>query len=325
MYFHRIVRRTVDPPVTRENTVARIENPPLADVVQRSPFEILRGVYTVGSMNPPKPCASGAKYALCWIYDYSAEQPVWIEVPGSLPLDLAPGCVRLFEFSPVFVEREQTVPYLVATPLEHQGCHRSPLELMNPHDAASPEDLKRLVSLVNDLQEPALAAFLETVFAEPDLLKAFCTIGANRRYHHTERGGLLRHSLEASEGVRNALRTDGETNGLEDEAAIVVALIHDLGRVRLADPAAYDVYGHHGPKAHEWVLLEMVRPSLETLKYTDSAAYSALWGTLHAYVARNRYQNPRVGLIQSMDGHSAQKDIQASRGAGHRLPTSWAA
>ena len=300
--------------------MAQIENPPLADVVQRSPFEILCGVYTVGFINPPKPCASGAEYALCWLYDYSAEQPVWIEAPGgALPIDLAPGCVRLFEFSPVFVDREQTVPYLVATPLEHQACHRSPLELMNPNHAASPEDLKRLVSLVSDLQEPALTGFLESVFAEPVLLRAFCTIGANRRYHHTERGGLLRHSLEVAEGVRNALRTGGETNSLEDEAAIVVALIHDLGRVRLADPAAYDVYGNHGPKAHEWVLPEMVRPSLETLKYTDSAAYSALWGTLHAYVTRNRYQNPRVGLIQSMDGRSAQKDIRATRDTPYRL------
>lgn len=36
-------------------------------------------------------------------------------------------------------------------------------------------------------------------------------------------------------------------------------------------------------------------------------------------MARNRYQNPRVGLIQSMDGHSAQKDIQASRGTPYRM------
>ena len=300
--------------------MARIENPPLADVLQRCPFEIVRGVYTVGFINPRKPCASGAEYALCNLYDFSGEQLVWIEMPDTVTTDIVPGCVRYFEFSPVFVDREQTVPYLVATPLEHQACHRSPLELTNPYDAENPDDLKRLLRLVDSLHEPGLTFFLEDVFSEPDLLKAFCAIGANRGYHHAGRGGLLRHSLEVAEGVQSALRTNGETIVLEDEAAIVVALLHDLGRVRLAEPAADNVYGSHGPKAHEWVLPEMVRPSLEALKYVDSMAYSVLWGTLHAYVARNRYQNPRVGLIQSMDGHSAQKDIQATRGTPYRLP-----
>lgn len=84
------------------------------------------------------------------------------------------------------------------------------------------------MSLVNDLQKSALTALLEAVFAEPALLKAFFAIGANRRCHHTERSDLLRHSLEVAEGVRGALRTDGQTNGLEGEAAIVVALIRDL-------------------------------------------------------------------------------------------------
>jgi len=216
--------------------VAQIENPPLADVVQRSPFEILRGVYTVGFINPPKPCASGAEYALCNLYDYSGEQPVWIETPGTVTNDLAPGCVRCFEFSPVFVDREQAVPHLVATPLEHEVCARSALELMHPREAAIPEDLIRLVHLVHSLQDPGLVWFLEALLADAGLRTAFCTIGANPRHHHSDWGGLLRHSLEVAEAVQRALAIHPGHRLQEDEAAVVVALIHDLGRILLANP-----------------------------------------------------------------------------------------
>ncbi len=303
--------------------MARIENPPLADVPKRSLREILRGVYTLASMNPPKRCASGAEYTLCHLFDYSAEQPVWIEVQDRVPLDLAPGCVMAFEFSPVFVDRDQTVPHLVATPLEHEACYRSPLELMDPHETAQPEDLKRLVRLVNSLEEVALISFLEALFSDFELLKNFCTIGANRHYHHTQQGGLLRHSLEVAEGVQSALRTSWGTDVLEDEAAIVVALLHDLGRVLFAEPTANDLYRTQGPKAHEWVLFEMLRPSLETIKYLNPVSYSALWATIHAYISRSQYQNPRVGLIQSMDGHSAQKKIKATHGRQYGAPGGW--
>jgi len=317
----RIDYRTVDPPVTRENTVARIENPPLTDVVQRSPHEILRGVYTVGSLNSPKPCASGAEYVLCCLYDYSAEQPVWIEVSGTR--DLEPGSVRCFEFSPVFVDREQAVPHLVATPLEHEMRARSALELMHPREAAIPEDLIRLVHLVHSLQEPGLVWFLEALLADAGLRTAFCTIGANPYHHHSDGGGLLRHSLEVAEPLQSALTVHPSDNVLEDEAAVVVALIHDLGRIRLAEPSAYELYGFHGPSVHEWLLPELVRPVLATLKHFDTVAYSALWGTLHAYIHRSRYQNPRVALIQGLDGHSARKDFRGARSRRYRAPDNW--
>ena len=301
--------------------MARIENPPLTDVVQRSPHEILRGVYTVGSLNSPKPCASGAEYVLCCLYDYSAEQPVWIEESGTR--DLEPDSVRCFEFSPVFVDREQAVPHLVATPLEHEVCARSALELMHPREAAIPEDLKRLVHLVHSLQDPGLVWFLEALFADASLRTAFCTIGANPRHHHCDWGGLLRHSLEVAEAVQRALAIHPGHRLQEDEAAVVVALIHDLGRILLANPKIYELYGSHGPGVHEWLLPELVRPVLATLKHLDADAYSTLWGMLHAYIHRARYQNPRVALIQGLDGHSARKDFRGARSRRYRAPDNW--
>jgi len=90
------------------------------------------------------------------------------------------------------------------------------------HDA-----FDRLLALVRGLTISPLRNFVSLVLEQPRISAGFLTARASWRHHHREAGGLLLHSVEVAEFVRDA----PHTSTLEQELAIVCALLHDIGKV----------------------------------------------------------------------------------------------
>lgn len=192
----------------------------------------------------------------------------------------------------------------VLRPTRETDNPRSSIELLPGHVAPNVEDLERLVDLANAMRTPAYRAFLENVFRDQPFTQPFVTLPASKSCHHTDAGGLLAHSLEVAEALKAATRELPNTPELFAEAAVVVALLHDAGKVLLRGPD-----GHRYPCRHHDhdKLLELALSApLTRLKETHKDAAAALWGTIKAYQTGDTYNMPLAGVIRGLDGASAQ-------------------
>ncbi len=181
---------------------------------------------------------------------------------------------------------------------------RSPIELLPAHVAPNVDDLQRLVDLADALRTPAYREFLENVFRDQRLTRLFVTLPASKSCHHSEAGGLLAHSLEIAEALKAATRELPDTPVIFAEAAIVVALLHDVGKVLLRGPGGHRYPCQH--HAHDELLELALMGPLARLKQTDQDALGVLWGTIKAYQSGDTYNMPLAGVIRGLDGTSAQ-------------------
>lgn len=192
----------------------------------------------------------------------------------------------------------------VLRPTRETDTPRSSIELLPGHVAPNVEDLERLVDLASALRTPAYRAFLENVFCDQSFTRLFVTLPASKSCHHTDAGGLLAHSLEVAEALKAATRELPNTPELFAEAAVVVALLHDAGKVLLRGPAGHRYPCRHHDHDH---LLELALSGpLTRLKQTNQNATGVLWGTIKAYQSGDTYNMPLAGVIRGLDGTSAQ-------------------
>lgn len=91
------------------------------------------------------------------------------------------------------------------------------------------EKLKEIVKERKE-QFDELIAFMENE-------TAWLTSPASTKYHLCEEGGLLKHSINVAETmlkIKNAIAPD-----ISDESCVIVALLHDLGKVGMPGRPQY--------------------------------------------------------------------------------------
>lgn len=133
-----------------------------------------------------------------------------------------------------------------------------------------PSDLDKLVNLRHTIQSPALGQFVDTLFADDDIVIPFLQVPASSKYHHHDVGGLLAHSIEVAEITANQAYESKD----EREIAMVTALFHDIGKVRTlgANLATTNLGKMVG---HDHLTLEICAAALKELDKTwPEASYT---------------------------------------------------
>jgi 3'-5' exoribonuclease len=259
---------------------------------------------------------NGELYGAANMYDFTGSVRVYAFAEhwgGKLPQPPTESFLAIqFEFDRHF----NMVP--VALPMKSETMPaRSSLELLPAHHAPRPDDLPRLVALGEGLSCEAYRDFLACVFSDPDFARAFLTLPAGHRCHHTEPGGLLRHSLEVAEGIQGLKL---QMHPLKRDAGILLGLFHDVGKLLLSQDQARKLPCRFSD--HEDLIEVVLDNSLSMLRCLDPDAYWALWQVVHAYQTKSHYEAPLAKMVAALDGVSAQQDAE-TRGRGRSSACSY--
>lgn len=135
----------------------------------------------------------------------------------------------------------------------------------------SRQNAQKLIEIRQGLKSLALGRFIEQLFADNDIAKAFLQLPASTQHHHNEIGGLLAHSVEVAE-IMSGLSYDSPG---ERQIAIVAGLLHDIGKVRtLKSNLTPTQTGKM--VSHDHLTLEVCAEALKALDKTWSAAADTL-------------------------------------------------
>ena len=118
----------------------------------------------------------------------------------------------------------------------------------------------RLSEIIDNLEIPAIRAFVGAVMNDDKLFLPFLQVPASGRHHHSEPTGLLRHSVECATMVAKML----ELHGHERDLAIVAALLHDIGKIKCFDSSGKRTVSGY-VLDHDTLTLELLAPHLAGL------------------------------------------------------------
>lgn len=119
-----------------------------------------------------------------------------------------------------------------------------------------------------------LRKFLARVLLDPEISQTFVTCRASGKYHHSERGGLLQHSLENLDLVTTMIERTIPGDRISVGIGRLGYLLHDIGKIRTVGttqrpPLSWTV-------RHETHNLLVLAPHLEWLRGADPEVYAAL-------------------------------------------------
>ncbi len=217
------------------------------------------------------------------------------------------------------IETDRGQRHIVAYPeVGAAPPRRGPLELLPMHHAPDPENLQRLVHVVESLSVAPYRECVSEAFSNQDFAIRYITLPASKRCHHAETGGLLAHSVELAEAVRAAGQAM-ELPTLQLEAGILLALMHDVGKVILASEIADQV----PTRSHEELIEYALQEPLLSLKRVDPDAYHALWSLIVAYRNGDSYSAPMATVVRGLDGCSAQSNATVQQPPRHSAHRYW--
>ena len=135
----------------------------------------------------------------------------------------------------------------------------------------NPNWLERIIIIRQNILSPALGQFVDKVFDDKNIAKAFLQLPASTQYHHNEIGGLLAHSVEVAEVMSSLTYINHD----ERHIATVAGLLHDIGKVRTLDN---DIATTQLGKmvGHDHLTLEVCAEALKTLDKTWPDAANTL-------------------------------------------------
>lgn len=135
---------------------------------------------------------------------------------------------------------------------------------MLPYRAAIyPKDVFKLISFVEMIENQDLKQFVTDVLLQPNVTLPYLRNPASSNHHHSYNGGLLKHSIDVVE-----LALEKATNGIEKDILIVVALLHNIGKVETLNE--YMCLTDTGKMIeHDDLTLEICAESLATLNQKD--------------------------------------------------------
>ena len=175
------------------------------------------------------------------------------------------------------------------------------LELLPNSACPAPDALLRLVqTLTAEIEHPPLRRFLDHAFADQQMSLPFIQASASANCHHTEPGGLLRHTVDMVEMLAFTLKDYPDP--LQRQCAIVVGLFHDLGKLakHIIGPTPFQNHQHSELNIMllEAALMELRHHCPESWKLLRYM-FSALNGRIQTEMV------PAATLVHMLDRHSA--------------------
>lgn len=171
-----------------------------------------------------------------------------------------------------------------------------------------PDLLSVLQRVMETLSYTPLIQFTEDFFNCDELVRPFVRIPGSVDCHHAQAAGLLAHSLDCARRVWGFLATD---DPVEREAAVVAALLHDIGKIR-----TLTAEGRYQRSAmlmdHRAFTLEIMSPFLVSLDRTDpdmSDLLRYVWSWSHTENRRDPLASIAIA-VQAADVYSAKKDAE---------------
>lgn len=98
------------------------------------------------------------------------------------------------------ISKEVAIDIYEILPVEKEVDN--PISFMPLPAGVNKTNLQELIETIDELSSPSLKAFLYNVFSDETITKQFITGKASAEHHHSEYGGLLRHSLEVVRFVK---------------------------------------------------------------------------------------------------------------------------
>ncbi|MGE3550272.1 MAG: HD domain-containing protein [Geobacter sp.] len=133
-----------------------------------------------------------------------------------------------------------------------------------------PDQLNALRELVSSVANEPLRHFLNSVFSDDSFSMSFVRLPASRKHHHSEAGGLLKHSLECAAMVRHFSEFSQDMLDL----AVVAALLHDAGKVLTLHNTRF--VPERALINHDALTLEVLAPHLKLLASLNNDVATAL-------------------------------------------------
>ena len=147
-----------------------------------------------------------------------------------------------------------------------------PAELANLEDflpmarSALPAMEREFDELLASVGEPQLSNLLKAIFDDERTYHAFARAPAAKFNHHACVGGLLEHTLAV---VRIVLAACDLYPDLHRDLAVVVALLHDVGKIHAYDPISFDMTAAGSLWTHLYMSASIVERAIESLPEFD--------------------------------------------------------
>jgi hypothetical protein len=171
----------------------------------------------------------------------------------------------------------------------------NPLLLYPLADGADSSDVSELISIMESISSKSLRLFLYEVFADQKLTNVYLTGKGSDCNHHSELSGLLRHSLE----VANFVRQSKQIKYYEQEVAIAAALLHDIAKTR----AYYNDrrYKNSFMVSHDLRTYRILTSSLDRLQERWPDGAELLQICIEALVDRKKFYSSRKHIPVAAD------------------------
>lgn len=127
---------------------------------------------------------------------------------------------------------------------------------------AHPADLDRLLWLIEGLQYPELRGFMLDVLKDPGIALPLVYLSASCRHHHSEPGGLLRHTVECGTWVQT---WSSALPVMEADVTLVATLCHDIGKTQTIT-LSQTTSDSGQMVSHEVMGLQVLQPHLAKLR-----------------------------------------------------------
>lgn len=190
--------------------------------------------------------------------------------------------------------------------------------LLSSVDFHNQDLLMQFARTVDEIKTLPMKDFIRSVFRDSDLIFTFMHNPASVNHHHSDRSGLLEHSLECAEVVK---MTPG-LSLIEREVGIVAALLHDVGKTRTntergLSPTGFWVH-------HNCLTLELLSPALAQLDKRWPTAADMLrhiWSSLHKGSTQSR--SSLASLVKYADQFSAEREREKAAFNGQESWKTW--
>lgn len=184
-----------------------------------------------------------------------------------------------------------------------------------------PEDLDRLLWLIEEISHPVLQRFMVEILQDQPLASAWVRIPASCGHHHSEPGGLLRHTVECGEWVQQWATVLPEP---EASLTLVAMLCHDLGKTRTITVS-------NRPSdtgrlvSHEIMGLQILQPFLDRLRKSWAKGADALIHMLSWFPTKQEPlpRLPGLVMLKHADQLSTVMDLRARAFDGHPSSHFW--
>lgn len=172
------------------------------------------------------------------------------------------------------------------------------------------EDFRKLVSIVTGIETPPLRRFVELAMSARDQYLDLMTLPASGACHHSEEGGLLKHTVEAArlaQVVGQELFDDQASRDL----AVVLAIVHDFGKL-YRQPSGY----RYTDVPHEELTMPAVQMGIEYLRLHAPKIADAVINGLTIGRSTKAPSSPEAIVARLSDWVSAAKDARDRAFAG---------